>query len=440
MPDTGDNSSLERALGRWSLTAFSLNIVIGSAVFLTPALVAAQLGDWAPIAIVAAGLAVLCIALCYAEVGSRFEATGGPYLYTLAAFGRFVAFEVGWMTWFTRVASQAAIVNGIVLALGFYTPHLNAGMPRAALIVAIFLSLAWINALGIRQSALLVNTFTVAKMIPLAIFVLIGLFFVRWDSLLHPNFPRLTSQELAAGGLLLIYAFGGFEATGIPAGESQDPRKHLPFALITTILTVIVILALVQLISMSVLPEIERSATPVADAALRFMGPAGALMIGIGSIVSMTGNSAGSILAASRTLFALGENGSIPHAFARIHPRRRTPTFAIWFSAFTAIGLALSGSFATLALASAVARLITYVSICTSTLVLRSPRFQGRVASATFVVPLGPTVPLFALLVSLAIVVGASAEQLTVGAIVLAVGAALFGLTARAGRLPRAGS
>ena len=424
------NASLQRALGRWSLTAFGINIVIGSAVFLTPALVAAQLSDWAPVAVLVAGLAVLCIVLCYAEVGSRFDATGGPYLYTLAAFGRFVAFEVGWMTWFTRVASQAAIVNGIAIATGFYAPTLSAGAPRAALILGIFLFLAWINARGIRQSALLVNSFAVAKLAPLAVFIIVGLYVVPWGSMPDmPVLPQASAKQLAAGSLLLIYAFGGFEAIGVPAGESLDPRRHLPFALITTILAVAVILVLVQIISMAVLPHIADSSTPLADAALQLMGPGGALMIGIGSIVSMTGNVAGSMLAASRTLFALGDNGSIPRLFARVHPQRRAPTFAIWFSAFVAVALALSGSFATLALASAVARLVTYVGVSSATLVLRSHRFEGRVSPAGFVVPLGPAIPLIALIVSLAIVAGATASQLMAGAGVLAAGAVLFWIT-----------
>lgn len=427
-------SALKRGLGRWDLTAFGVNIVIGSAVFLTPSLLTAQLGNWAPVAIIVAGLAVLCIAFCFAEVGSRFDRTGGPYLYTLAAFGKFLAFEVGWMTWFTRIASQAAISNGIALAIGFYAPVMSAGAPRVTLILGLLLALAWINARGIRQSAFLVNTLTLAKLAPLAVFIVIGLFFIDWER--WPSFPPLSRTHLAAGALLLIYAFGGFEAVGIPAGESRDPRRHLPFALITTIIAVTVIMVLVQVVAMSTLPNMANSKTPVADAALRFMGPAGALMIGIGSIVAMTGNTAGSILAASRMLFALGENGSLPRVFARIHPQYQTPSFAIWFSALAAIALALSGSFAVLAMASAIARLLTYIGVSAATLVLRSPRFENRVSWPTFVVPLGITIPVLAVLASLIIIAGATAAQLIAGAGALAAGAVVFGLAPWFGRKP----
>src|SRR3989337_1416077 len=95
--------ALRRALGKWDLTAIGINQVIGSAIFLLPSQVAAQVGNWSPIAFLAAGFASLLVALCFAEVGSRFEGSGGPYLYTRAAFGRFVGFEVGWMQWVTPV-------------------------------------------------------------------------------------------------------------------------------------------------------------------------------------------------------------------------------------------------------------------------------------------------------------------------------------------------
>src|SRR5580693_1666957 len=163
--------TLRRELGRWNLTAIGINQVIGSAVFILPSQVAAQLGNWSLIAFLTVGLASLLVALCFAEVGSRFEGTGGPYLYTRAAFGRFIAFEVGWMQWFTRVTGQAAVVNAIALALGFYWPVMTGGVGRISMIAAVTVALAWVNVRGIRQSALLINLFTIAKLAPLAVFI-----------------------------------------------------------------------------------------------------------------------------------------------------------------------------------------------------------------------------------------------------------------------------
>jgi basic amino acid/polyamine antiporter, APA family len=424
--------TLRRALGRWDLTAFGINIVIGAAIFLTPSLVSAQLGSWSPIAVVLAGVVVLSIGLCYAEVGSRFDGTGGPYLYTREAFGDFVGFEVGWMTWFTRVSSLGAVVNGIALSVGFFWPAAVGGSARAALIGAVVVALTMINVRGIRHSALLVNSLTIAKLVPLLAFVAIGMFFVDWSR--FADLPRLSATQMGAGALLLIYAYGGFEVIGVPAGESQQPRKHLPFALVMTITGAGLIMTLVQVVAMGTLPQIATSTTPLADAALHFMGAAGALMIGIGSIFSMTGNSAGSMLGASRVLFALGENSTVPQFFARVHPAFRTPANAIWFSAAVALALALTGSFAVLLITSTIARLLTYAAVAAATLTLRLRRFEGRVPAATFRLPFGAAIPMLALVISAALLAGATFRQLAAGALALAAGAALYGLTALARR------
>src|SRR5262249_3492326 len=167
--------TLRRALGRWDLTAIGINQVIGGAIFLMPSQVAAQIGGvWAPIGFILMGLVSLTIALCFAEVGSRFDSTGGPYLYTKAAFGRFAAFEVGWMQWFTRASSQASVMAGIAVALGYYWPAATTGWPRAIVLTAITSALAWINLRAIRQSAWGGNALTVCKLLPLALFIVGG--------------------------------------------------------------------------------------------------------------------------------------------------------------------------------------------------------------------------------------------------------------------------
>ena len=416
--------TLRRELGKWDLTAIGVNQVIGSAIFLLPSQVAAQVGSWSPIAFLAIGGASLLVALCFAEVGSRFEGTGGPYLYTRAAFGRFVGFEVGWMQWVTRVTSQASIVNAIALALGFYWPPVAGGLGRALTISTVTLGLGWINLRGIRLSAAVINMFTVAKLVPLALFIVIGVWFVDVGRLVPSGSVSL--PQVSAAALLLIFAFGGYDVIGVPAGEASNPRRHLPFAFVVTILTVTAIMTLAQLVALGTLPDLQASKTPLADASLLFMGAAGALLISAGSIVSMTGNNLGAVLTGSRMLFALSENGELPRLFSRIHPRYRTPSNAIMFTTLAALALALSGSFVILAVASAVARLIAYTGACAATLRLRHPRFEGLVSPATFVIPLGPIVPLLAIAVSLTILAGATSAQLLGGAAGLAAGAALF--------------
>jgi amino acid transporter len=424
-PGTGGAApTLRRALGRWDLTAIGVNQVIGGAIFLAPSEVAREIGPWSVAAFMMAGLASMLVALCFAEVGSRFEGTGGPYLYTRAAFGRFAAFEVGWMQWFTRAASQASIVNGLALALAYYWPAVAAGPFRLTLVTAVTVSLAMINLRGIRQSAWVVNALTIGKLVPLSLFIIVGLFHVDGARLVPAG--GLTADGAAAAALLLIFLYGGYDVVPVPAGEAREPRRHIPFALIATILAVTAVFTLIQVVAVGVLPDLASSRTPLADASFLLAGSAGALLIGVGSVVSMTGNNAGQVLTGSRMIYALAEHGELPRVFAWIHPRYRTPAVSILFTSAVALVLALTGSFAVLATASAVSRLITYTGVCASTLVLRRAVFATGVRPATFVPPLGPVVPVAAILLSCLILAGASPAQLTGGIMALVVGALLF--------------
>src|SRR5438094_985679 len=198
--------TLRRALGRWDLTAIGVNQVIGGAIFLMPAQVAAQIGGWSPIGFILMGLASMSVALCFAEVGSRFEGTGGPYLYTRAAFGRFAAFEVGWMQWFTRASSQASIMAGIAVALGYYWPTVTAGWPRHLVLTGVTTMLALINVRGIRQSAWLVNALTIGKLVPLSLFIIVGILFIEPSRL--TSLPPISLHQASTAALLLIFVYG----------------------------------------------------------------------------------------------------------------------------------------------------------------------------------------------------------------------------------------
>ena len=417
-------AQLRRELGRWDLTAIGINQVIGGAVFAMPATLAAYVGGWSPILIVLVGFASLLIAATFAEVGSRFDATGGPYLYTKAAFGRFAAFEVGWMQWFTRVASWASVINVLVASLGFYWPTITAGTPRTILLTAIIAALTLINILGIRQSAWVVNVLTIGKLVPLALFIAFGLPEMGYGGLEIHGVPPVS--DLSRSALLLIFAFGGYEVIPVPAGESKDPRRTVPFALIMTIVVVTIILTLTQIVALGILPSLPTSKTPLADASLLIMGATGALVITLGAVLSTLGNNMGQALSGSRSLFALAENGDIPRFFARVSARFGTPVVAILFTAVVSLILATTGSFSTMAQASAVSRLIVYVATCAAALRLRSPRFAGIVAEPTMRVPLGPVIPIAAILIALAILFGATPVQLRAGGIALAAGAVLF--------------
>src|SRR5258707_2557563 len=170
---------LIRGIRKWDLVAVTINGIIGAGIFGLPAKVFALIGPYSLIAFVACALVVTLIVLCFAEVGSRFDESGGPYLYAREAFGSTVAFEVGWLIWLARLTAFAANCNLMVSYLAFFWAPANSTIPRALIITSTVLSLTALNVFGVRLAALPSNLFTVGKLIPMLIFVAAGLFFLN---------------------------------------------------------------------------------------------------------------------------------------------------------------------------------------------------------------------------------------------------------------------
>jgi len=336
------------------------------------------------------------------------------------------------MQWFTRAASQATIMAAMVVALGYYFPGLTAGWPRAIFLLALTTVLASINARGVRHGAVVVNVLTIAKLAPLIVFVALGLAFVQPQRL--TDLPVITIRQALAAGLLLVLIYGGYEVIPVPAGEALEPRRDVPFAMIATILIVTIVMTLVQVVAQGVLPGLAGHGTPIADAAAAFLGAGGALLIGVGSVVSMLGTNAGHVLSGSRLIFALAEQRQLPSFFARVHPRYGTPVTAIVFTSAIAVSLALSVSLVGIAVISALSRLLTYGSTAAATLRLRSRPLSADVKAATFVAPFGPTAPILAICVCVALTAGATKQQLLGGAAALAAGAVLHVVNSRTAR------
>src|SRR5437016_14574100 len=274
---TASPEGLVRGIRRWDLVAVTINGIIGAGIFGLPSKVYGLIGSYSLIAFIVCALVVMLIILCFAEVGSRFDTTGGPYLYAREAFGPTVAFEVGWLIWLARLTAFAANCNLMVSYLSFFWAPANSTIPRALVITGVVLSLTALNVFGVRQAAIASNLFTVGKLIPMLIFVGAGLFF------LNPHAFALGARPSAGAFsqsvLLLLYAFTGFEMAAIPAGEIRDPQKHLPRALLIATAVVACTYILVQVLCIGTLPELARSTKPLADAGQEFMGTVGATPI-----------------------------------------------------------------------------------------------------------------------------------------------------------------
>lgn len=378
------DEKLVREIGRWDLTAIAVNTIIGTGIFILPARAAGLIGDYSLVAIVACAVIVGLVVLCFAEVSSRFDATGGMYIYAKEAFGPVVGFEVGWLYWIVRVATYAANCNAFLIYLSFFLPAANEGWLRVLIICLVLVPMTVINLIGVKQSTILTNVFTVGKILPLLVFVSVGLFFIEPANFTFEQSPTYT--DFSAAVLFLIYAYVGFEAAVIPAGESKDPKRDLPFALFVALGFCTVLYILIQIVAIGTLPDLAASKTPLADAAGTFLGGFGAAFIAVGALVSILGNLNGGFLAASRLPFAMAEQKELPQAVGRIHERFKTPYISILITAIVILVLTVYSSFFTAVTIATVTRLLVYV---TTSLALPVFRRRDDIPPARFSTPLG---------------------------------------------------
>lgn len=365
------DEGLVRGIRRWDLVAIAINGIIGAGIFGLPSKVYSLIGTYSIIAFIACALIVALIILCFAEVGSRFDDTGGPYLYAREAFNPAVAFEIGWLIWLARVTAFAANCNLLINYLAYFWTSATDTFWRAAVIVFVVLVLCVINVLGIRQAAIVSNVFTVGKLVPIIIFAGVGLFFLNPQAFALG--PSPDTGAFSQSVLFLVYAFTGFEMATIPAGEVREAKRNMPRALLIAILVVAVLYILIQIVCVGTLPGLEDSQKPLADAGTQFLGTAGGAIISAGAIISITGNLNILLLSGSRLPFAMAEQKQLPAFIGNVHRSFFTPYVSILLTAGLMLFLTLKSSFVAALTISTIARLITYGATC-----LALPVFRHR--------------------------------------------------------------
>lgn len=422
------DSGLIRAIGVPALTANIINTTIGAGIFVLPALVAKGLGAAAPAAFVVCAIAMVLFVTCFAIAGSRVSLTGGLYAYVEVAFGRYVAFLAGILFYLTAVLSVAGVVNvfaGTVVAI---VPAFSGTLARFIVMFLVYMVLSAINVRGVRAGAGAVAGVTVAKLLPLLVFVIAGLFFIKPAAIAWPGWPG--SKALGDAVLLLIFAFVGIEVALIPSGEVKNPTRTVPRAIYLALAVTTALYIAIQFVAQGVLgPGLsENTISPLAEAAGRFLGNFGRLLLLTGATISAFGFVTSDILSSPRILFAFGRDGILPRWFAHVHPRYHSPDVAIIAYAAIAFAFSVSSSFEALAVMANVAVLLLYILCCSAAWVLmrRDVRADGK----PFDFPGARLVPALAILVIIWILAHATAREFGVTAIVLAVSSALYLLAA----------
>jgi basic amino acid/polyamine antiporter, APA family len=397
---------LKRGIQRWDLVFLIINSVIGAGIFALPAKVFALSGIYSLLAFAVCAVVMLILILVFAEVSARFEQTGGPYLYVYEAFGPIPAFIIGWLLMLTRLFSYATLINLLVLYLSFFSDVFKSTEVRIALILFITALITYINWIGVKNTAKISNILTVSKLLPLAIFIIVGFFFIDFDQVSTTKTPNW--EEFSASALLLIFAFGGFEASLVNSGEIVNPKKNLPFGLITAAIIIALFYIFIQIVSIGTLPNLATSEKPLADAASGFMGWWGGVFITIGAVISILGTLNVQILSGSRLPYALSLEDQFPSVFGKVHSKYATPYLSILFFSFLVAFVAIVWGFMSSLAVSVIARLILYGMVAASFIQLRRTQPQKN----NFKIKYGYATAILGILATLWLLSGSQAKEI----------------------------
>jgi len=398
-----------------------INGVIGSGIFGLPSKAFKEVGVYSIAAFLVCAVAVFIIILCFAEVSSRFDKTGGPYLYALSSFGPLPAFLTGWLLLLTRFITYAALINLLVTYLSVFSDWFDLRSSRIITIVLLTLFLAYVNHIGVKNSTRVNNFLTIAKLLPLLLFIIVGFLFIKSENYQVDKVPGFTSFSSTV--LLLVFAFGGFESVLVNSGEVKDPEKNLPFALLLAALVIAAIYMLVQIVSIGTLPSLASTEKPLAEASKLFMGKAGAIIIAFGAMFSVTGTLNAIMLVGSRLPFAFSEENQFPKVFSFIHPKYKTPTWSLLLFMAITIIISLNYSFLSAASLSAITRVMIYGIVCITLIILRKKKTDQK---NFFKIKYGTVIAILGVIITIWLLSSATMKELKHVGIAIGIGLLVY--------------
>lgn len=372
-----ERQGLPRRIGVGGALMLAFNGAIGASIFALPAALAADFGTSAPWLFPLVGLASLLIAIPFSRSVAAFPENGGPATYG-RVFGTLPGFELGWIYYVARATAFAANLNVLIAYLARWLAGADEGAARIGLMLAVVAGFTLINIYGVRAAMRVLGGLTFLKAAPLVVAAIAALAITGVPA---PG-PLPPFNEVESGVLIVFYAFVGFENATVTAGETRDPGRTLPRALIGTIGTVALLYFVVQLAFVALFPNgLESGAeAPLLALGDRLIGPVGALILGLAAIFSLAGNLHSNMAATPRVTYAMAERGELPGWLASVHREFETPAASILFFAAIVAALAISGSFVWLAVISTLARMIVYA--VTILALPRAPERPERIAAS----------------------------------------------------------
>jgi len=421
-PTPAAREPLIRQMGVVALWLLVVNGMIGAGIFGAPADTERLAGSFSPWVFVLCGVLIAPIMLCFAQLSSLVRGTGGPVLYTHTAFGPFVGFQIGWAFYVARLSAFAANLNLLVVSIGYFWSEPMGPVMRITLLFTLCALIVWMNLVGVRAAMRSLGVLTILKFLPIIALAGVGVFML--DRAVVTSVARPPdATDLGAALLLVIYAYVGFESGLVPAGESKNPQRDMPRALLLALVIVCTLYVLVQIAAQRLLPDLAISERPIVDAGEALLGRAGAVIVVLAIVASVGGNLVGSMFSSPRITYRLALDGQLPPAFASIHPKHGTPWVSVVVYGAASFILAATGSFVWLAVLSVFTRLLIYMTCIAAT-----PRVRAAAGDepGQIRLPGGPVIPLCAMVICAALLTRVGLDSVIATAALLLVGTALF--------------
>ena len=389
---------LKRVIGVPGLTAIVINNTIGAGIYALPAIVSIQMGASGILSYFFCGAMLVTIMLCYMEIGSKINASGGSYIYVETAFGPISGFISNWLYFFGwGVLGSAAVINILADSIGVLFPVFLNPIMRAALFFILLGGMVWINVRGAKQSVKVLQYVTIIKLLPIVAVIILGASHIKTGNLRWEHWPSV--KTFGDTVLVLFFAFAGFETSLGSSGEIKDPKRTVPLGIIWGGASVFIVYILLQTITQGVLgAQIGGfKDAPLAAVAQNIVGPVGASILLVGAIFSCLGNTGGDVMATPRLLYAGANDGLFPKFLGKVHPRFATPYIAVIIYASLIFIFAVSGGFRQLAVLASGSLLLVYLAVVLATIRLRYKKAQA--AGKTFKAPGGLVIPVIAIIV-----------------------------------------
>ncbi len=411
---------LKRALGLWEVTLSGVGIILGAGIYALIGEAAGLAGNAVWISFALSSLVALVTGLSYAELSSMFPKASAEYEYTSQAFGRRLAFVIGWLIIFSGIIGAATVALGFA---GYFSALFGAyQIPSALILVAILSGIIFI---GIKQSAWIAIIFTLIEALGLIIIIILGMPYLGTVDYLEMPFGL---QGIFQASALIFFAFIGFEEIVKLSEEARDPEKTIPKGLILAIVSSIILYVLVAISAVSVFgwQDLSRSSAPFADIANAAFGRSAFNVLSVMALFATTNTVLLMLLAASRIIYGMADSSSLPEFLGKVHPVTRTPWTAILVSMVFCMGFVLLEDIAFVANINNFTVFVTFIAINAALIFLR---YEKPETSRPFKVPLAagklPLLPLLGIVLNAFML-----TQLTLEVIAIGIGLTLLGVLA----------